>query len=132
VNAWTSCRGWHAKGAAHTAAHRVAFSLTHDAVAVFLVTWAVIGSAAAAGIVLLVVVMIVVDMIGVMALWRISLNAVSLVNLVMALGISVEFCSHLTRAFTVTTGSRRSRAAFALADVGASVWAVRLCPLRRW
>jgi Niemann-Pick C1 protein len=67
------------------------------------------------------VLMIVVDMVGVMAVWRISLNAVSLVNLVMALGISVEFCSHLTRAFTVTTGSRQSRAMFALMDVGASV-----------
>ena len=66
--------------------------------------------------------MIIVDMVGVMAVWNISLNAVSLVNLVMALGISVEFCSHLTRAFTISSGTRQARAQFALIDVGASVW----------
>jgi Niemann-Pick C1 protein len=91
------------------------------AVAVFLVTWIVIGSAASAAVVVGVVLMIVVDMVGVMAVWRISLNAVSLVNLVMALGISVEFCSHLTRAFTISSGTRHARATFALVDVGASV-----------
>ena len=92
------------------------------AVAVFFVTWIVIGSAGSAAIVVGVVLMIIVDMVGVMALWQISLNGISLVNLVMALGISVEFCSHLTRAFTVTTGTRQNRAMFALMDVGASVF----------
>jgi len=46
----------------------------------------------AAFCVLLPVLMIVVDLTGIMGLWNISLNAVSLVNLVMGLGISVEFC----------------------------------------
>ena len=43
-----------------------------------------------------------------MAVWGIQLNAVSLVNLVMALGICVEFCVHITHAFAVkgTTPSR--------------------------
>ena len=90
-------------------------------VAVFLVTWIVIGSAGSAAVVVGVVLMIIVDMVGVMAVWNISLNAVSLVNLVMALGISVEFCSHLTRAFTISSGTRQARAQFALIDVGASV-----------
>ena len=35
--------------------------------------------------------MMVIDMFGVMYVWKISLNAVSLVNLVMAVGIGVEF-----------------------------------------
>ena len=91
-------------------------------VAVFAVTWIVLGSAASAAVVVGVVLMIIVDMIGVMAVWQISLNAVSLVNLVMALGISVEFCSHMTRSFSITTGSRISRATFALVDVGPSVF----------
>ena len=43
--------------------------------------------------------MITLDMFGVMYLWSIPLNAVSLVNLVMATGIAVEFCSHIARAF---------------------------------
>lgn len=33
--------------------------------------------------------------------WNVSLNALSLLNLVMASGISVEFCSHIIRAFAI-------------------------------
>lgn len=36
-----------------------------------------------------------------MAILNIQLNAVSVVNLVMAVGIAVEFCVHLTHAFLV-------------------------------
>ncbi|KAG8442189.1 hypothetical protein GDO86_011113 [Hymenochirus boettgeri] len=67
--------------------------------------------------------MILVNMFGVMWLWSISLNAVSLVNLVMSCGISVEFCSHVTRAFSVSTrGNRVQRAEDALAHMGSSVF----------
>ncbi len=62
-----------------------------------------------------------VDLLGVMVVWGIQLNAVSLVNLTMALGISVEFCAHLVHAFVVTPGSRPARTARALVEVGASV-----------
>jgi hypothetical protein len=44
----------------------------------------------------------------------IQLNAVSLVNLAMALGIAVEFCAHIIHAFGVASGSRRHRMAYAL------------------
>ncbi|XP_069587304.1 NPC intracellular cholesterol transporter 1 [Ranitomeya imitator] len=67
--------------------------------------------------------MILVNMFGIMWLWSISLNAVSLVNLVMCCGISVEFCSHVTRAFSVSTrGNRVQRAEDALAHMGSSVF----------
>ncbi|XP_068093368.1 NPC intracellular cholesterol transporter 1-like [Hyperolius riggenbachi] len=67
--------------------------------------------------------MILVNMFGVMWLWSITLNAVSLVNLVMCCGISVEFCSHVTRAFSISTkGSRVQRAEDALAHMGSSVF----------
>ena len=54
--------------------------------------------------------------------WNITLNAVSLVNLVMAVGISVEFSSHITRAFAVNVGeSRVQRAQNTLVNMGSSV-----------
>ncbi len=38
-----------------------------------------------------------------------QLNAVSLVNLAMALGIAVEFCAHVLHAFGVASGQSKSR-----------------------
>lgn len=39
---------------------------------------------------------------GVMAVLNIQLNAMSVVNLVMSVGIAVEFCVHVTHAFSVS------------------------------
>ena len=46
---------------------------------------------------------------------------VSLVNLVMAAGIAVEFCAHIVYAFLAAPGGRGDRASAALTRVGASV-----------
>ncbi|XP_064480279.1 NPC intracellular cholesterol transporter 1-like [Ornithodoros turicata] len=76
----------------------------------------------AAFVVCATIIMILVDLMGIMYFWNISLNAVSLVNLVMATGISVEFCSHVTRAYLISaqpTKVLRSREA--LSKMGSSV-----------
>ncbi|KAK2466511.1 hypothetical protein APHAL10511_002153 [Amanita phalloides] len=74
----------------------------------------------------------VINVMGIMAVWDISLNAISLVNLVISLGIAVEFCAHVARAF-MSAGSglpvdhpagqkeRDERMWIALVDVGPSV-----------
>ncbi|KAF5305092.1 hypothetical protein FQA39_LY09354 [Lamprigera yunnana] len=72
--------------------------------------------------ILIVVLMIVVDLGGIMYIWNVTLNAVSLVNLVMAVGISVEFCGHIVHYFNHSKckGSV-NRSADALANMGISV-----------
>jgi len=72
-------------------------------------------------IIMLAIFMILVDLVGLMALWSISLNAISVVNFVMAIGISVEFCIHIAVAFMRSEGSKDHRAAAALVNVGSSV-----------
>lgn len=71
--------------------------------------------------ILLTIGMILGNLLGVMAMWGINLNAVSVVNFVMAIGISVEFCIHMAMAFMRTNGSRDYRTAVALVKVGSSV-----------
>jgi Niemann-Pick C1 protein len=66
--------------------------------------------------------MIVVDLVGVMRLWNISLNAVSVTNLVMSIGISIEFCIHIVNAFSHAQGTHEERASRALVDMGSSVF----------
>ncbi|KAH7930031.1 multidrug efflux transporter AcrB transmembrane domain-containing protein [Leucogyrophana mollusca] len=100
--------------------------------AVLVVTALLLGSWRTGTIVTGVVALTVVTVMGVMAVWDISLNAISLVNLVISLGIAVEFCAHVARAF-MSSGSglpvdhpggqkeRDERMWTALVDVGPSV-----------
>ncbi|XP_072956194.1 uncharacterized protein [Typha angustifolia] len=90
--------------------------------AVFIVCLAVTGSLWASAIILVTIGMIVLDMMGIMAILEIQLNAISVVNLVMSIGIAVEFCVHITHAFSVSSGDRETRAKKALCTMGASVF----------
>lgn len=100
---------------------------------IFVVSSILLGSVVTALVVTVTVVMIVVDIIGAMAAFDVSLNAVSLVNLIICVGIAVEFCAHLARAFMFPPGSvmdrakqrfhgRDARAWTALVNVGGSVF----------
>jgi Niemann-Pick C1 protein len=92
-----------------------------------------LGSVITAAIVTLTVTMTIIDIMGAMAVMGVSLNAVSLVNLIICVGIAVEFCAHVARAFTFPSRTfmeraknrfrgRDARAWTALVNVGGSVF----------
>ena len=92
-----------------------------------------LGSLRTGAVVTVTVIMIVVDIIGTMAVFNVSLNAVSLVNLIICVGIGVEFCAHIARAFMFPSRAvmerarnkfrgRDARAWTALVNVGGSVF----------
>ena len=100
---------------------------------ILLITSLLLGSLATGIVVTVTVCMIVVDIVGTMALANVSLNAVSLVNIIICVGIGVEFCAHIARAFTVPSTSileratskfrgKEARAWAALVNVGGSVF----------
>ncbi|KAG8065782.1 hypothetical protein GUJ93_ZPchr0004g39891, partial [Zizania palustris] len=89
---------------------------------VFVVCSIATSSLWASAIILIVLAMIVLDLMGVMAILSIQLNAISIVNLVMSIGIAVEFCVHITHAFMISIGNRESRVREALSTMGASVF----------
>lgn len=109
-------------------------TLLGSAVAIiFVVSSILLGSLLTALVVTVTVVMTVIDIIGAMAAFNVSLNAVSLVNLIICVGIAVEFCAHIARAFMFPSGSvmeraknrfrgRDARAWTALVNVGGSVF----------
>ncbi|XP_047446163.1 NPC intracellular cholesterol transporter 1 [Mugil cephalus] len=107
-----------------TIAHDTALNLCVSLAAIFVVSSVLLGFEMwSAVLVCITIAMILVNMFGVMWLWSISLNAVSLVNLVMCCGISVEFCSHIVRAFSISVKKNRvERAQEALAHMGSSVF----------
>lgn len=107
-----------------TIVYNTALNLSVSLGAIFVVTTVLLGFELwSAVVVSITIAMILVNMFGVMWLWNISLNAVSLVNLVMCCGISVEFCSHIVRAFSISVKKNRvERAEEALAHMGSSVF----------
>ncbi|KAI9840459.1 MAG: hypothetical protein M1837_001615 [Sclerophora amabilis] len=100
---------------------------------IFIITSILLGSIKTGLVVTVTVIMIVVDIIGTMAVVHVSLNAVSLVNLVICVGIGVEFCAHIARAFMFPSRNvmeraknkfrgKDTRAWTALVNVGGSVF----------
>ncbi|XP_049521934.1 NPC intracellular cholesterol transporter 1-like isoform X15 [Dermacentor silvarum] len=98
-------------------------SLAFSLGAIFVVTFVLLGlDFMSALVVTFTIVMIIVNLMGLMYWWDISLNAVSLVNLVVGVGISVEFCSHLVRVFAFSGAPTRvKRAQDALTKMGSSI-----------
>jgi Niemann-Pick C1 protein len=94
---------------------------------IFINSSILLGSFRASFVLLLTVTMILINMGGVMSIWGISLNAVSLVNLVICVGLAVEFCVHITRAFVVSDKDSRLnnvdfRAYNAITGIGSAVF----------
>ncbi|XP_043713679.1 NPC intracellular cholesterol transporter 1-like isoform X2 [Telopea speciosissima] len=90
--------------------------------AVFIVCLVITCSLWSSAIISLVLAMIIIDLMGVMAILNIQMNAISVVNLIMSIGIAVEFCVHITHAFSVSHGDRTQRTKEALSTMGASVF----------
>ncbi|KAH8329144.1 hypothetical protein KR074_004746 [Drosophila pseudoananassae] len=99
-------------------------SMGISVLSIFVVTFVLMGfDVHSALVVVITITMIVVNLGGLMYYWNISLNAVSLVNLVMAVGISVEFCSHLVHSFSISKSvSQIDRAADSLSKMGSSIF----------
>ncbi|KOX79311.1 Niemann-Pick C1 protein [Melipona quadrifasciata] len=100
------------------------YSIGISLIAIFVVTFLLMGlDIFSSVIVVTTITMIVVNIGGLMYWWHITLNAVSLVNLVMAVGIAVEFCSHLVHSFSVSVKTTRvERVADALTNMGSSIF----------
>ncbi|CAF3476664.1 unnamed protein product [Rotaria socialis] len=104
--------------------HNLIMNLSLSFAAVFVVTCVLLGfDFHTSFLILLCVFMIIIDMFGVMFLWKIELNAISVVNIVMSVGIAVEFIAHIARYFAVSQGEDRLlRARTALSEMGSSVF----------
>lgn len=99
-------------------------SLGISLTAIFVVTFLLMGLDFFSSVVVIITItMILINLLGLMYWWHITLNAVSLVNLVMAIGIAVEFCSHLVHSFSVSVRPTRiERASDALTKMGSSIF----------
>lgn len=98
---------------------------------VFALSALLLGSVKTSAIVTLAVMMSTVNIAGSMVMFNVSLNALSLVNLVICVGLGVEFCIHIARSFTfvpkislvgIRGVTRADRAYNALSGTGGSIF----------
>mmetsp|Transcript_14418 Transcript_14418/g.34118 ORF Transcript_14418/g.34118 Transcript_14418/m.34118 type:complete len:977 (+) Transcript_14418:69-2999(+) len=76
----------------------------------------------AAFYVLLMVVMVDVDILGLMWLSGLTIDSVTIINLVLAIGLVVDYSAHIAHSFVVAKGTRQERADHALSFTGSAVF----------
>ena len=65
---------------------------------------------------------LIVELFGLMYAWDVQLNSLSMINLVMAIGFTVDYSSHVAHAFVISReGTADKRIIHAMGSVGASV-----------
>ena len=103
--------------------------ITHEAIqnlglalaAVFVIVTLLVANIGATLLVMLCVVLVDIDILGLMWLWGVSIDSVAIINLVLAIGLSVDYSVHLAHAFATAQGTRQERVEKALIDVGPAV-----------
>jgi len=89
---------------------------------VFVVSVIMLADIVAASIVLLMIGLVDVCLLGYMAHWGLAFNSVTAVNLVLAVGLAVDYSAHIAHKFLVVTGSGVERARAAVDKIGPSVF----------
>jgi len=90
-------------------------------VAVFLITCVLIAHPGTAFLVVACVGATVVDIMGAMYYWGLVIDNVSVIYLVLAVGLAVDYAAHIAHSFMLKQGSRPERVCAALGDIGSAV-----------
>ncbi|CAM9640392.1 unnamed protein product, partial [Discosporangium mesarthrocarpum] len=89
--------------------------------AVFLLTLILLAHPMAAILVSFCVSLTIIDVLGVMYFWNLSVDTVAVINLVLAVGLSVDYAAHVGHSFLLKTGTKDERMVKSLADIGVAV-----------
>mmetsp|Transcript_31411 Transcript_31411/g.55522 ORF Transcript_31411/g.55522 Transcript_31411/m.55522 type:complete len:888 (-) Transcript_31411:376-3039(-) len=89
---------------------------------VFIVNLIMLADVFAASLVLVMVGLVDICILGYMAHWNLDFNSVTAINLVLAVGLAVDYSAHIAHSFLVCKGSGRDRALQAVDHIGTSVF----------
>lgn len=89
--------------------------------AVFIVVLLLIGSPLTSLIITFCVVSTLAGILGSMYFWDLVIDSVSVINIVLAIGLAVDYSAHVGHTFMLETGSRDERVIKALGSIGAAV-----------
>lgn len=89
--------------------------------AVLIVCMVIIAHPVTAGLVFLCVVITILDILGCMNMWGLAIDNVTVIQLVIAVGLSVDYAAHIGHNFMTKGGTRGERVTATLGDVGSAV-----------
>jgi len=89
---------------------------------IFITTWILLFNLVVCVQVLVAVVLTLVNVSGFIHFWGLTIDTVSCTNLIIAIGLCVDYSAHIAHAFMGAKGSRRERAHTALTDIGPAVF----------
>ncbi|XP_077981544.1 patched domain-containing protein 3-like [Glandiceps talaboti] len=90
--------------------------------AVFLVTLILIANLWTALLVFLCVIVSLVDVVGMMYFWGLTIDTVTTINLILAVGLTVDYSAHIGHTFMTIVGDRNRRAKYTLGEIGPAVF----------
>lgn len=89
--------------------------------AVLVITLILIAHPGTAMLVFICVTMTIIDVLGVMYYWDLTIDTVAVINLVLAVGLAVDYAAHVAHSFMIKAGTKDERVVQALADIGVAV-----------
>jgi len=96
-------------------------SVSLSLVVVFLIVLLLIGSPTTSVLITICVVNTVIGLLGVMFYWDLVIDGVGVINLVLAIGLAVDYSAHIGHAFMLYPGTPNARAVHAVGNIGAAV-----------
>ena len=89
--------------------------------AVLIIVYLLVANFGLTLLVMLCVLMVDVNILGLMWLWGLTIDSVAIINLVLAIGLAVDYSVHVAHAFMQTPGTRQERTDHALLEMGTAV-----------
>ncbi|XP_046861198.1 patched domain-containing protein 3-like [Xenia sp. Carnegie-2017] len=90
--------------------------------AIFIVNFVFIASPLTSLLVCFCVILTVVDVAGMMYFWDLTIETVSFVVLIISIGLSVDYASHVGHTFMTKSGTRKERTVKIYRDIAPAVW----------
>merc|ERR1711915_143002 len=72
--------------------------------------------------VILIVLLTLTDIVGFLHFWNITIDIISCVNIVLAIGLCVDYSVHVGHAFLIAKGTRQEKAVEAVSTIGPAVF----------
>merc|ERR1712226_1455715 len=91
-------------------------------ICVFVVTLLLLCNIQICVMVILIVVLTLTDIVGFLHFWDITIDIISCVNIVLAIGLCVDYSVHIGHAFLIAKGTRHEKAVEAISTIGPAVF----------